>query len=29
VASRTVADAIAGHMKGAKLDNVVDFELGY
>ena len=29
VASRTVADAIAGHMKGAKLDNLVDFELGY
>ena len=29
IASRTVADAIAGHMKGAKLDNLVDFELGY
>ena len=29
VAARNVADAIAGHMKGAKLDNVVDFELGY
>ena len=29
VASRYVADAIAGHMKGAKLDNLVDFELGY
>ncbi|HTW33612.1 MAG TPA: glyoxylate/hydroxypyruvate reductase A [Rhizomicrobium sp.] len=28
-ASRYVADAIAGHMKGAKLDNLVDFELGY
>jgi glyoxylate/hydroxypyruvate reductase len=29
VASRYVADAIAGHMKGAKLDNLVDFERGY
>ena len=29
VAARTIADAIAGHMKGAKLDNLVDFELGY
>ena len=29
VASRYFADAIAGHMKGAKLDNLVDLELGY
>jgi glyoxylate/hydroxypyruvate reductase A len=29
VASRYFADAIAGHMKGAKLDNLVDFERGY
>jgi glyoxylate/hydroxypyruvate reductase A len=29
VASQYFADAIAGHMKGAKLDNVVDLKLGY
>lgn len=29
VAAQAVADAIAGHMKGAALDNVVDFERGY
>jgi glyoxylate/hydroxypyruvate reductase A len=29
VAARTVADAIAGHIKGEKLDNLVDFKLGY
>jgi glyoxylate/hydroxypyruvate reductase len=29
VAARSVADAITRHMRGEKLDNVVDFELGY
>jgi glyoxylate/hydroxypyruvate reductase A len=29
VAARYVADAIAAHLKGGKLDNLVDFKLGY